>query len=290
MQQGIEVTLIGMNEIAQEGLKRILTSENFAVRTMHLHELCDGHADDRVNDAATRDEHLQIFMIDSGLSRGGEGALDICEKVHQRYPDGRVAILADSFEYDQVVKAFACGVDGYILKAISCEPLFGLLRLIALGEKVLPSQLAENLNRHHPAAVNDDWDTSVRAVTLSSREVEVLACLSLGMANKVISRRHNITEATVKVHVKAILRKLQVANRTQAAIWAVQHGLDAEHQLNGEAVDLVEEDADDTDILPIWQVPQQAAGVIASRHRSIRIEEGSAVLSPLPPTMRNIAS
>ena len=64
-------------------------------------------------------------------------------------------------------------------------------------------------------------------VNLSEREIEILRCLILGYANKVISRRLDISEATVKVHVKAILRKLRVSNRTQAAIWAVKRGLEA---------------------------------------------------------------
>jgi two-component system nitrate/nitrite response regulator NarL len=62
-------------------------------------------------------------------------------------------------------------------------------------------------------------------VNLSDREIEILKCLVAGEANKVISRRLLITEATVKVHIKAILRKLHAINRTQAAIWAVVRGL-----------------------------------------------------------------
>ena len=62
---------------------------------------------------------------------------------------------------------------------------------------------------------------------LSDRETEILRQLVLGEANKVISRHLSISEATVKVHIKAILRKLRVLNRTQAAIWAINHGIAA---------------------------------------------------------------
>jgi two-component system nitrate/nitrite response regulator NarL len=75
-------------------------------------------------------------------------------------------------------------------------------------------------------SVDEDWHENISAAALSEREVEILWCLTLGMANKVVSRRLDISEATVKVHVKAILRKLKVANRTQAAIWAVKHGFE----------------------------------------------------------------
>lgn len=287
MQQDIEITLIGMNEIAQEGLKRILTSENFAVHSMNFRDIYEASP---VLDSDIADRP-RIFIIDSSLGSVSDDVLEICGKVHLLYPDGRVVVLADGYEYDEVAKAFSSGVDGYILKAISCEPLFGLLRLIALGEKVLPSQLAESLNRRHPLAINDDWGASVRAVTLSSREVEVLACLSLGMANKVISRRHNITEATVKVHVKAILRKLHVANRTQAAIWAVQHGLDTEQQFGSDIPSLCEDDVEDTDgdIAQVWGVPDPAADMRSAPHGLIEMNRHNG-FAPLGPSGQRIPS
>jgi two-component system, NarL family, nitrate/nitrite response regulator NarL len=63
---------------------------------------------------------------------------------------------------------------------------------------------------------------------LSEREIQILDGLVKGHANKVIARTCDITEATVKVHMKSILRKIQVANRTQAAIWAIEHGYPAD--------------------------------------------------------------
>jgi two-component system nitrate/nitrite response regulator NarL len=71
---------------------------------------------------------------------------------------------------------------------------------------------------------------------LSGREVEVIRCLSQGKSNKFIARQWGISEATVKVHVKAILRKIHLSNRTEAALWARDHGLSVEQALaNGEA-------------------------------------------------------
>nr|WP_281377252.1 LuxR C-terminal-related transcriptional regulator [Stakelama sediminis] len=71
-----------------------------------------------------------------------------------------------------------------------------------------------------------DGEQSLEQANLSDREQQVLRCLMVGYPNKIISRHLNISEATVKVHVKAILRKLRVSNRTQAAIWASGRGLD----------------------------------------------------------------
>lgn len=114
------------------------------------------------------------------------------------------------------------------MKEISCDPLAGALRLTALGEKVLPSQMAGSLASAPSCAISRRWDTGATGTNLSAREVDILRCLVDGEPNKVISRRLSIADATVKVHIKAILRKLRVRNRTQAAIWAVGRGLTAE--------------------------------------------------------------
>lgn len=289
MEQGIEITLVGMNEIAQEGLKRILSGENFEVRSLALEEverpICE--------EPAPESGRLRIFVIDSSVGDLDGEVLAMCEKVHNCYPDARVAVLADGFEYDEVARAFNWGVDGYILKSISCEPLFGLLRLIALGEKVLPSQLADSLHRQHSMPINGDWDASIRAVTLSCREAEVLICLSRGMANKVISRQHNITEATVKVHVKAILRKLHVNNRTQAAIWAVQHGLDADLLMNGDAGEIGSEEEDDgagAEAPPIYFIPSTTSGGFSPDLRVRALSERDPPRMRAAPTTHRIAS
>src|SRR3546814_3750398 len=86
---------------------------------------------------------------------------------------------------------------------------------------VCSSDLTDPIWRSAPG----DWESGRIELNLSDREIEILRCLISGDANKIIARRLEITEATVKVHIKAILRKLRVMNRTQAAIWAVTRGL-----------------------------------------------------------------
>src|SRR3546814_2865264 len=105
-----------------------------------------------------------------------------------------------------------------LVKEISCEPLISSLHWVALGEKVMPTQIARTVANGVAGFKRNNWRESIADVNWSEREVEILRCLILGYANKVISRRLDISEATVKVHVKAILRKLRVSNRTQAEI------------------------------------------------------------------------
>jgi two-component system nitrate/nitrite response regulator NarL len=146
--------------------------------------------------------------------------------LHERFPTCHLVLMMDQYHIEEVAQAFASGtIDGYLVKAISCAPLAGALRLIAMGEKVLPSEVAESLTHSIPQIAWSGHETGVTGVPLSNREIEILRCLLDGDPNKVISRRLGIADATVKVHIKAILRKLRVQNRTQAAIWAASRGL-----------------------------------------------------------------
>lgn len=218
MAQDIQVSLLGRNEIVREGLRRILAGENFSV--VASVESFEQLSSARVDGAGG----AHIIIVDNGPDGFG---LKICRSIESHFPDSRLVLLADDFDYDSVAEAFRGGVDGYIVKEISCEPLISSLHLVAMGEKVMPSQLAGTFSAEGSGYRQRNWRESVSDVNLSEREIEILRCLILGYANKVISRRLSISEATVKVHVKAILRKLRVSNRTQAAIWAVKRGLEA---------------------------------------------------------------
>lgn len=126
---------------------------------------------------------------------------------------------------DPMLAAIAAGADGILLAELSPEAFLQSLRLICLGERVLPAQLATlllNRDRHDRLVPNE-----VREIGLSNRELQILELLARGYANKEIAIELDIAEATVKVHVKAVLRKIRVGNRTQAAVWALGHGLAA---------------------------------------------------------------
>lgn len=215
MHDPFRVSLLGRNAIVREGLRRILLDEGFDVRQS---------VDDRLDlsDDATHDNLL--ILVDGDL--GIEG-LETLGALRERFPAVRLVILSDDFRFDAMVEAFRAGVSGYIVKEIACEPLIASLRLVALGEKVMPSPLAEALQLHAESDDHEGGRLVLESAHLSGRENEILGWLIAGSSNKAISRRLAISEATVKVHVKAILRKLRVNNRTQAAIRGVHAGMDS---------------------------------------------------------------
>ncbi len=224
MSQMVLISLLAKNEIAREGLRKILSGESFQIEASVSD--VSGLLDPQGNIEVDTSEH--VIVIDGGSNFG----LDACRRLAAKRRNVRLALLLDQYAFEDVVEAFQIGADGVIIKEISCAPLTESIRLVAMGEKVFPSQLVTNLTSWMPAASAGDWKSSAASVGLSDREIEILESIMAGMANKVIARQFGICEATVKVHVKAILRKLGVENRTQAATWGVKNGLGEPVQLN----------------------------------------------------------
>ena len=117
-----------------------------------------------------------------------------------------------------------CG--GYLLEDLSAEALQKSLALVFAGEKVFPSALAPLLANSAKRVIVDPL-SEIQNCELSLRETEILRLLVDGRSNKAIAATLNIAEATAKLHLRNIMRKLSATNRTQAALWAVQRGIGA---------------------------------------------------------------
>lgn len=217
MSYPVNVFLLCRNSIVREGLSRILADRDFTiVQSSSSSDGLTALADGEPEGAA------QLILIDNGTEECDAESL---ASLQARFPRSHLVMLSDRFDFQIMLKAFRLGVRAYIVKEISCERLVGTLQLVAMGERVLPSQLADELQSRPGLANAPEIEKSADTACLSERELEILRWLIMGCPNKVISRRMEISEATVKVHVKAVLRKLSVKNRTQAAIWAANHGM-----------------------------------------------------------------
>jgi two-component system, NarL family, nitrate/nitrite response regulator NarL len=155
----------------------------------------------------------------------------------------RVIVLSDQFRSEELLAAIEAGADGYLLKSeITPEALMRSLELALLGGVVIPQGLGRMLRgrgpllsetpaaiepaaRHDPRQPGSEAARTGEVTRLSNREQMILRQLTQGASNKHIARELNIAEATVKVHVKSLLRKIRVNNRTQAAMWAISAGL-----------------------------------------------------------------
>jgi two-component system nitrate/nitrite response regulator NarL len=202
--------LIEPNRLFREGLKHLLNGTRFGVGT-------EFNTVDLARTAAETAETPDLVI--SGQAVTDEADLHV---LRQAFPTARIVVLADDLSVEALRAAMGGGADGFLSKSVSPEALIQSLQLVMLGEKVFPTNLAAMLLDMTAAGPQH----SVRG--LSPREQEILQALVTGASNKMIANKLGITEATVKVHLKTLLRKLDVNNRTQAAIWAMNNGFTAE--------------------------------------------------------------
>jgi two-component system nitrate/nitrite response regulator NarL len=167
-----------------------------------------------------------LLIIEASQNTGR--VLEVIRQVRERTPSTRVVALADQFDLDFVLLGREAGVNGFCLTAVRPEVLIKSLEMVMLSETILPSEVLRSIMdaapqmRQQPLqnTTGESTLSDLKACKLSAREAQILGCLREGAPNKVIARKLDVSEATIKVHVKAILRKVGAANRTQAAMWA----------------------------------------------------------------------
>jgi len=168
-----------------------------------------------------------VVLLD--LRMPEESGLKVLRKLREAHPDLPVAMLTTSADERDVIESLREGAHGYLLKDMEPDELIAALSDIIHGQTVVAKDLAGVLAR----AVRGVTDAKTRTGAFSEltrRELEILCHLAGGHSNKVIARSLGIAEGTVKLHVKAILRKLHVHSRVEAAVIAVENNLCANGQ------------------------------------------------------------
>jgi len=164
-------------------------------------------------------QELQPDLVLLDLNMPGMNGLETLQMLKQLEPAPKVAILTVSDAPEDIVAALRGGADAYLLKDIDPEELLNKLHELAEGRLVMSPHTAECLALALRAESQTDQESG--AEELTEREREILIHISSGESNKVIARKLNIAEATVKVHVKHLLKKLGLKSRVEAAVWAV---------------------------------------------------------------------
>src|SRR5260221_13195441 len=225
-QQSFAIVLVGKSNLLREGLARILRSANFRIVASVS---C---ADDLL--PSKLQLHQPLFLV---VHTGDDfdAAVEQIELFRDQHPGSRIAIVADHYRLGELVSAFRAGANGYFVDILTCDAFIKSLELVMMGETIFPpaflsfvldpegTLLGEAAPRAENIQAMPIRTKNTFAPQLSTREKLILRCLIEGYSNKCIARKINIAEATVKVHVKAILRKIRVQNRTQAAIWGMNN-------------------------------------------------------------------
>lgn len=148
----------------------------------------------------------------------GMDGIEAMRELRARGNSARVLVVTSFTEHRTVVPALRAGAVGYVYKDVDPDALAGAIRAVHAGHVLLQPELAQALLSEEPPAEG-------RAAALTDRENEVLALIADGRSNREIARALHLSEKTVKTHVSNILMKLDLADRTQAALFAVRSGL-----------------------------------------------------------------
>jgi two-component system nitrate/nitrite response regulator NarL len=154
------------------------------------------------------------------------GGLSILRQLGSQGIEVPIAILTTSNDEEDLVSALRGGARGYLLKDMAPDALVAAIETIVAGETVVAPELAPIL----ATAVRGGYsgsDSRTRLGRLTSRETDIISLLAEGQSNKLIAHNLGISEGTVKLHVKAVLRKLGVHSRVEAAVLAVENGMRA---------------------------------------------------------------
>jgi two-component system nitrate/nitrite response regulator NarL len=166
-----------------------------------------------------------VVLLD--LHMPGTGGLEALRVLVEDLPETQVIMLTVSEDAEDLLETLRAGARGYLLKNIDTEFFLESIQRAARGESVMSPQIAHKLADSLRAPQKDSATVAadVSPSKLSPREREIIVMLAHGASNKEIARVLNLSESTIKIHVQGILRKLNIAKRVQAAVYAVEHGL-----------------------------------------------------------------
>ena len=161
----------------------------------------------------------EVLLLDINMPE--KNGLEVLEEIKKRGYDVKVLILTVHNELEYLLRAIDIGVDGYILKESESAELKRAIQTVISGENYIQASLIPALNNR---LANRDIDKD-KIESLTSREMEVLVRIANGMINKEIATSLNISERTVKNHISNIFKKIDVSDRTQAAVFAIKNNI-----------------------------------------------------------------
>ena len=160
-----------------------------------------------------------VLLLDINMPK--KNGIEVLEEIQKKNMDVKVLILTVHNEVEYLLKAVDIGVEGYILKESESAELKKAINCIVNGENYIQPSLVPALNSR---LINRNRD-KVKIDSLTKREMQVLVNVANGMFNKEIALNLNISERTVKNHISNIFKKIEVNDRTQAAVFAIRNNL-----------------------------------------------------------------
>ncbi|MFG3047983.1 response regulator [Streptomyces sp. NPDC048202] len=209
MADPIRVLLVDDHQVVRRGLRTFLeVQDDIEV----VGEAADGA------EGVARAEELRPAVVLMDVKMPGTDGIDALRRLRELGNPARVLIVTSFTERRTVVPALRAGAVGYVYKDVDPDALAAAIRSVHAGHILLQPEVADALLTQEEANTGQG-----RGGSLTEREREVLGLIADGRSNREIARALVLSEKTVKTHVSNILMKLDLADRTQAALWAVRH-------------------------------------------------------------------
>jgi DNA-binding NarL/FixJ family response regulator len=210
MAELIRILLVNDYKIMREGLRCLISSQP----EMEVVGEVTGEAGAA---KALHDYRPDITLV---MTNGGliEKCIKTISRIKQEDPSARILVLSNFMDDEEIYSILRTGVLGYIVKDQSPEELFAAIRSVSNGKSSLDSSVIEKLIQN----LNSQDKESAPKDQLTGREIQILKFVAAGLSNKAIADKLTISARTVRTHVSNILSKLDLRNRTQAALYAIQ--------------------------------------------------------------------
>lgn len=212
MSEKVKLMIADDHSMIREGLKQLLElGEEFEV----IAEANDGEECLQITDNLKPD----VLLLDINMPK--KNGLEVLQELKNRNSKIKVLVLTVHNEVEYLMKAMEIGINGYLLKDSESSKLKKAIMTVIRGETYIQPSMIPILNSKMLNMKNDHD----KLESLTKRELDVLKNLAVGMYNKEIATKLNISERTVKNHVSNIFKKIGVADRTQAAVFAIRNNL-----------------------------------------------------------------
>jgi len=208
----MKILIIDDHPLIQEALKHVLAALDPTLELVQAQDASDAHA------ALSREPDTDLILLDLALP--GCDGFELLADLRREWPGMPVLVLSATHDRETVEHALDLGAMGFIPKTANTRVLLDALRLVLSGGVHVPAESAQANSALRPRSV-----TRPEQLGLTLRQADVLKLLVQGKPNKLICRDLRLSEGTVKVHVSAILRALNVRNRTQVVIELARRGV-----------------------------------------------------------------
>lgn len=212
MSEIIRVMIVDDHPVVRQGIRSLLGEEE---DIQVVGEAINGR------DALAKVEGLKPDVILMDLVMPEMTGIEAIEKITGSHPDARILVMTSFAADDKVFPSIKAGALGYLLKDSDPEDLIRMIRQVYRGELSIHPTIARKVIQELNRPAREPLTPS----PITEREVEILQLMAQGMENKEIAARLVVRDATVRTHVSNILRKLQLANRVQATLYALRTGL-----------------------------------------------------------------